>query len=181
MTRTPLKRRKYRPRRDAFTLAEAVVSTVVVAVMLVAALNTVGAAKLGVQKTGDRGRGTLLAQQLMSEILRQDYADAAYGPDSFGRIAAEAGPGNRSLYDDVDDYHGWSASPPQDKAGNALPNLDGWRRSVTVKLINPSNPEQIVATDLGLKRIAVTVACNDVDAATMVAWRSRARGHFAAE
>ena len=71
-----------RPRRAGFTLVEAAISTVLVSGLLVAALNTVGATKLGQQNTAERGHGYLLAQELMSEIMRQDYAD----PEDVGQI-----------------------------------------------------------------------------------------------
>ena len=82
MSNVPVKTTKVRVRGAGFTLVEAAISIVLVSVMLVAALNTVGAAKLGQQKTAARGRAHLLAQELMSEIMRQDYAD----PQDIGTI-----------------------------------------------------------------------------------------------
>ena len=56
----------HHPARRAFSLAEAVVSIFIVGVVLVAALNTVGASGWSLHKLGDRARGSLLAQQLMT-------------------------------------------------------------------------------------------------------------------
>ena len=56
-------------RRRAYTLVEAVISILIGGVMFVAVLNTVGAARVGQQKIGDRQQGSLLAQQLMEEIV----------------------------------------------------------------------------------------------------------------
>ena len=71
-----------RPRQPGFTLVEAAISMVLVSGLLVASLNTLCAAKLGHQNNVARGRAYLLAPELMSEILRQDYA----APEDVGRI-----------------------------------------------------------------------------------------------
>ena len=162
-----------RTARRALTLAEMIVSIVIVGVMLVAALNTVGASKMGQRKTGDRAKGTLLAQQLMSEILRQSYQEPV-DTVAFGRETAELST-SRAEYDDVDDYDGWSSSPPQYKDGMVIPNLDGWGRQVSVAWVDASNLTQDVGEETGVKRITVTVTHNDLDVASLTAVRTLAR------
>jgi type II secretory pathway pseudopilin PulG len=156
----------------AFSLVEAAVSIAVVGIMLVAALNTVGAARLGEQKTGDRGKGMLLAQQLMTEILQQSYEEPVdiqvFGPES-----GEA-PGSRANFDDVDDYESWAASPPQYRDGTAIPGLEGWTRSVHVDWVNPADLSQVVSSDTRVKRITVTVTRGDVLVASLAALRTGA-------
>ncbi|MCH8147874.1 MAG: hypothetical protein IH987_07750 [Planctomycetes bacterium] len=161
------KTRKARVRGAGFTLVEAAISIVLVSVLLVAALNTVAAAKLGQQQTAERGQAHLLAQELMSEIMRQDYAD----PEDVGRIdlrdpmlstaamGADSGESNsnRLDFDDVDDYDGWNASPPQNKDGPLIPNLAGWRRIVTVERRSLADSKQPTGTEEGLKHITVQV------------------------
>lgn len=157
------------------TLIEVVISTVIVSVMLASALQAVGAARVGWNKLNERNVGMLLAQDLMAEILQQDYADSAYGPDSsIGPGADEAATGNRSLYDDVDDYHGWQASPPQYKNGTPIAWATGYQRAVTVVWVNPANPSLAVGSPSGAKRITVTVRRNGLDVATLVAIRTTA-------
>ncbi len=160
-----------RPRRPGLTLVEAAISIVLVGVLLVASLNAVGAAKLGQQKNAERGRGYLLAQELMSEIMRQEYAD----PEDVGKIdlrsasiitsalssdSGESG-SNRSDYDDVDDYNGWQSDPPQNKDGSAIPNLTGWKRIVAVERRSLADPTQPAATEEGLKHITVQITRDD--------------------
>lgn len=159
-----------RPR--GFTLVEMVISIMLVGVMLVAALNTVGASKLGQRRTSDRRRGRQLAEELMSEILQQDYADASSGPDSFGPSGSEAATGDRSLFDDVDDYDGWSACPPQRKDGTVMKNLPGWARAVTVKWVSPSDISQTVDRNQQAKRITVVVSHDKVPVAELMAIRT---------
>lgn len=170
MINVAFKTRKVRFRGAGFTLVEAAISIVLVSVLLVAALNTVGAAKIGQQKTAERGRAFLLAQELLSEIVRQEYADLedvglidlrdpllptiAIGPDS-GESSTI-----RIDFDDVDDYADWNASPPQNKDGTLIPNLAGWRRLVTVERRRLDDSSQFTGDEKGLKLVTVHVEHN---------------------
>ena len=137
---------------------------------MVAALNAVGASKLGQQKTGDRGKGALLAQQLMSEILRQHYLEPDDTPD-FGRESSESG-GDRADYDDVDDYEAWTSSPPENKDGSVIPDLDGWQRSVEVAWVSPNDLNTPIGDDKNVKRIIVTVSRHALPLASLTAVRT---------
>lgn len=171
--------------RRGLSLLEMIISIPLVGIALVAALNTVGATKVSQFKVSIGREGHLLAQDLMSEILQQDYSDAeiaraarddiflkgsasyAFGPDILpGRD--EVATGDRSLFNDVDDYEGWSASPPQSKGGDKY-TLTGWARSVSVIFTSPDDLETVSSVDLGWKRIKVTVTYNNVRAAELVA------------
>src|SRR5206468_10668264 len=98
-------------------------------------------------------QGTELAQSLTTEIMQAYYIDPGASP-TFGPETGES-TGNRSLFDDVDDYSAWSESPPKDKGGNAVSGYTGWSRSATIAWADPTNPGTTSATDQGLKRIAV--------------------------
>lgn len=157
-------------RRGGFTLIEAVMSMLIVGLMLVAALNTVGASKLSQARNTERVRGPLLAQDLMAEILSQNYEEPV-DTVGFGRESGESG-GDRADWDDVDDYDGWSKSPPQKKDGTVMPDLQGWGREVTVTWANAFTPDSpsVAATDL--KRIDVKVTYQGRTVATISALRS---------
>ncbi|MFH1747140.1 MAG: PKD domain-containing protein [Planctomycetota bacterium] len=156
------------------SLVEATLSIMIVGTMLVAALNTVGAARMTRQRMCAQNLGTLLAQDLMSEILAQDYADADYGPDSFGLGADEIGDGSRALFEDVDDYDNWSASPPQYQDGTEISGLDDWGRSVEVDWVSSDNLSLTLFSNEGAKRVTVYVKQNGQLAATLVAVRTQA-------
>jgi len=156
----------------AFTIVEAVISTIIVAVMLVAALTTVGASRVTQHKTSLVSRGQLLAETLMSEILRQSYKDPE-GTPVFGCEANESGAA-RAAFDDVDDYHGWSQGPPTAKDGTALSNATGWKWTVTVEWVDPANPTQVRTVETNAKRITVAVTYNNVPQASLVALRTSA-------
>ena len=151
----------------AFTLMEAVISTVIVAVMLVAALNTVGASRITQHKAALVSRGRMFAESLMAEILPQSYQNPGE-PRVFGPESGESGP-TRGAYNDVDDYQGWTESPPVAKDGTALPNSANWRRTVTVAWVDPLNPQQVSGTETGAKRITVVATFRSVPQATVVA------------
>ena len=167
-----MKREKRLRTAPAFTLVEAAISTVVVGMVLVAALNTVGAARVGEYKIAERSRGLLLAQDLMAEILQQEYEDPD-DPVTFGTESGEQ-TSNRTDFDDVDDYDGWSASPPQHRDATEMSDLQGWERSVQVVWVDPADLSQTVGSDQGAKRMIVTVTHNGLPVASVFALRTSA-------
>ena len=137
-----------------FTLIESVMSILIVGAMLVMVINTLGSSVRGKRIRQTQSRAPALASQLIAEILQASYSDLDETP-VFGREASEVG-ANRSSFDDVDDYHNWSATP-QDKDGTSLTGMDGWTRSVTVQYVLPTDLTTTSATDEGIKLITVTV------------------------
>jgi len=159
-------------RRSAFSLVEAVVSLVVVAVMLAAALSVTTAAKVGQFKLAEGQIAQHLAESMMAEILQQNYQE----PSGMGVFGPEIGEpsGARVNFDDVDDYHNWSASPPQHNDGTVMANLAGWRRRVIVERVDPANPSQLMMMETGVKRIRVIVLRNKMKLARFTALRTQA-------
>jgi len=156
-------------RRRGLSIIEVVVSTLLVGVVLVGALRCVGAVITGQVYNGDSVRATLLAHDLMAEILSNAYLDPGASP-IFGAEPGE--PGQRELFDDVDDYHGWSASPPEGRTGVAYPALTDWQRDVTVEWVQRNDPALVSAIDQGVKRVTVTVSRNGEVLSRLVALRS---------
>ncbi len=167
-------RRNRSPR--AFSMVEVIISMVVVGGMTVAALYTVGAAKLGIHKITSRNSGSLLAQQLMAEILTQSYAEPVEAP-VFGNEPSERA-SLRTDYDDVDDYDTWSASPPQYKDGTVIPDLDRWARKVSVAWVNANDLSLTSGSETSVKRITVTVTYNGVEVTSLTAVRTLARDNM---
>jgi type II secretory pathway pseudopilin PulG len=160
------------PKAAAFTIVEAVLSTVIVAVMFVAALNTVGTSRVTQQRAAMTSRGRLFAEMLLSEVLQQNYKDPGASP-LFGPEAGESTV-TRADFDDVDDYNGWSGVPTA-KDGTALPNSTGWTQAVTVEWIDRLNPSQVQPAETNAKRITVTTKFNNVPQVTLVAIRTAAQ------
>lgn len=170
--------------RPGFTLIEAVFSMLLVSVMFVAAMSTAGASAMAQSRSADRGRGSLLAQALLSEILVQPYSDPNVSSTTLGPDPGDTTtPPTRSKFNDVDDYNGWFESPPQNANGTVigLTNPDGsitsyypgWSRKVSVVWVNPSNLTVPVSSESGVKRITVTVSRNNAVVATCVALRAK--------
>lgn len=147
-----------RTSRTGLSLVEVAISTLLTGLVLVSSLKSMNAILRGHIDVGDTARGEHLAHQLLAEIMQQNYREPTELP-LFGREVSEL-LSSRANWDDVDDYHLWSASPPKDRNGNVLPNLTGWEREVSVQYVNPSNPSATSLTDQGVKRITVTVKKN---------------------
>ncbi len=156
--------------RNAFTIVEAVISTVIVAVMFVAALSTVSASRVTQHRAALVNRGRLLADSLLSEVLQQSYED----PDGTPVFGIESGEptATRTNFDDVDDFDGWSSSPPVGRDGTPLTNSTSWKRTVQVKWVDPSDAGQVSAAETGVKRVTVTAEYAGVPQASLVALRT---------
>lgn len=166
-------RASLKPRR-AFTMVEVVGSVMIVSVTALGVMRLVGVSTASTLRTGDRALGHLLAQQLMTEILQQDYRDPD-DPIPFGREPGEAA-ASRADYDDVDDYDNWSAPKVQNKSGVATLEQERWVRVVNVDFVRPDDLMKTVESDLGVKRITVKVLHRDVEVASLVAIRTAPSG-----
>ncbi len=141
--------------REAFTLAEAVISTAIVGIMMAAALACVAQTAKFRHISNDQQLASALANQLMAEILSKAYVDP--GADSTALGLEEAVTGNRLLFDDVDDYDGWIESPCKLADGTELANGSGWYRKVDVAFTSYADLDATAFSDTGLKRITVEV------------------------
>ncbi len=157
-------------RRRAFSLAESLISILIVGTLLVAALNTLGASKASQRNLGLRGQAELLGRQLLAEIMSGTYEDPDETP-VFGVETGEIAAG-RTAYDDVDDYHGWSSSPAQRKDGTKVADED-WGRNVTVEYVLPTDFTTTSVSDQGVKHITVTVSYKNVDVLSVIGIRTR--------
>jgi hypothetical protein len=163
----------------------------IVGVVLVAALETTAAAVRSRQVRANRSIGPALAHELMAEILQAAYEEPEYGQeyhvvdDLLVELASpetitspDFGPefdetdGTRLTFDDVDDYHGWSASPPQTKNGTVREDYKEWTRIVKVQYVTPGDPRGISLTDAGVKCITVTVTDPQGEQTQLTALRS---------
>lgn len=147
-------------------------SMLVVSVLLVAAMRATTASALMQYKNSERALGGVLADSLIHEVLVLSYADPT-APSSFGLEAGESAT-SKAGWDDVDDFDGWSESPPQDRNGATMAGLSGWRRRVSVRRVLASDPSQPAGSETGVKRITVIVLRNGLPVATRTALRTSA-------
>ena len=147
-------------------MVEAVFCVVLVGGLVVVSLDTLGASKLAQKNLGERAVGQLLASSLIAEIMNQSYNDPNETP-LFG-IETSENPQLRSSFDDVDDYAGWTASPPQNRDGTVIPGLTGWGQTVQIHRVDPADFGIQKTTDTGVKQVTVTITRNNVNIATLV-------------
>ncbi len=153
-----------------FSLLEAVIAIVLVGVVLLAAFHVLGGTTQSAHLTSLRATGLLLAQDLVAEILPTDYADPDQTP-VFGPEPGEDG-GDRTAFDDVDDYDGWEASPPIKRNGGTMSRFNDWTRSVTVDYVDPGDLGSPIGSDAGVKRITVVASFGGKPMAELVALRT---------
>ncbi len=144
------------PRRRTVSLVESVVALTIVSVMLVVAVRTVAASRDTLRRTENRAIAVLLAQDLLEEALRLPYEDPNAPGGPIGPETGESG-SDRTAFDDVDDYDGWSAKPPQRGDGTKMTQYATWQRDVRVVWITTSAPVDEAAYDTGAKLVEVTV------------------------
>jgi MSHA pilin protein MshD len=158
-------------RRRAFTLVESLISIVIVGLVLTGAMSMLASFARVRKVQASQSRAPALVAELMSAILSVRYSDPAT-PDNWG-IESDEVNGTRVLFDDVDDYDGWFASPPQEKDGEAVADTAGWTQAVTVRRAVVANPGTDSAVETGLRRITVTVTDDRGETVTLVALRSQ--------
>lgn len=149
----------------AVSLAECLISVVLVGGLLATSLELVGRSVVAATKNADRARAALLAEALVAEIASMPYED----PDGAALLGMEPGETDscRCGLDDVDDFDGYTESPPAARDGKPLPGFSGWTRKVTVSNAATGDPMQNSLLDTGLKRIEVTVWHGDVPVARL--------------
>ena len=78
----------------------------------------------------------------------------------------------RSLFDDVDDFHGWAASPPKDPDGTVRPGFANWKRRVLVQRVHANNPAMPMGSETGVKWVIVIVERDGVEVCRLHAHRA---------
>lgn len=150
-----------RDRAVGFTLVESVFAMVILSTMYIAVLGTIGGTKRSRYQLHESIRGQMLAETMLAEIIQRDYKDANEFFPSIGLEFDELSLTDRRGYDDVDDYHGHSKSPPELEDGSPRTGLPNWRRAVTVEWVDGTTPTAPMGYDTGLKRVTVSVYQGD--------------------
>lgn len=145
-------------RASGFTLIESAICTLVVAVMLAAALSVVGTAARGTVREQEWRRAHAIARSVMNEALATAFNDPQ-GGTGFGVDAGESA-SNRTTFDDIDDFNGYTQYGLTDTSGKALSWGSGWTIRVDVHNVAVSDPTAALATtdDTGLRRVTVNVS-----------------------
>jgi hypothetical protein len=144
------------------TLVEVVIAMAVLGIVLVSLLQG-AATSVGMQRTTlERVHATLLARELAESVCALPYKEGAAIGIDVGEVA-----GDKATFDDLDDFHAWSESPPQRPDGTAMPGFDAWTREVTVDFVDPSDPAAAAGGDQGAKLVRVRVSRDSELVATL--------------
>lgn len=104
-----------RHRRSGFSMVEALIAVTITTIGGAALLTSIGAAVHTSTDAAHRAVARGLAAQLIDEIAARRF------PASTNLLLAAT---SRISFDDIDDYDGWSARPPQDREGLSI-GIDG--------------------------------------------------------
>lgn len=157
--------------RHGITLAETVVSTLIVGLVLVSTIQIVGPIIRSGSVMADKAIAANLANELSEEIGSKLFQEpAAADVDSLGADFGET----RSTYDDIDDYQGMTNTPPQLSDSTKLTNLANWSRVVRIDHVSVNDPSAQSAVYTGLKRVTVTVNKNGVELASIISLHAHA-------
>ena len=140
--------------RRAMSLIEVTVAVAIIAVLLSGVLAVTGSTLAARQQRTDRAAAMQLAIEMMQEVNACTYGSTS------GSITGISSTSGRATFTTIDNYHGLKEKSPTDRSGKAIDIGSGWTRSVTIERVDPLDPQTVVTTDAGLKRITVTVARN---------------------
>lgn len=157
--------------RRGITMAETIVSTLLVGLVLVGTIQIVGPVIRSGSVMADKAVAANLARELSDEISTKYFVDPSSPDlDFIGTVAGET----RATYNDIDDYHGLSNTPPQLSTGSGIAALSGWTRTAKVAHVNIDDPTTESGTYTGLKRVTVTVSKDGVQLAQIVTLHAHA-------
>jgi len=129
-------------RRNGFTIMEAAISVAIVGILMASSLTAMGQIAKARRVQAERRSAYELNLQLMTEILSQYFVDPGSNT-------------TRATFNGVNDYNGYTESPPTRKDGTVLSDYSSWTRSVVVTYVNPNNPANALAGST-LQSITVT-------------------------
>lgn len=143
------------PRQRGFTLIELIIFIVVVAAGLAGILSVMNTVVKSSADPMIRKQTIAIAESLLEEILLKDYCDPdtvdlTTSPPTCGVHTVEA---NRSLYDDVDDYAGYTSTGIKDLTASTIAGLTAYNISpavtVTTTTLNSLTVKKVIVSVTG--------------------------------
>ena len=161
-------------RSCGFAMVEIVLATAIVGGLAAAAMSLAASSAGQKTRAANLTRGHMLCKALAEEIATRPVADWSSGgldlDISDGSFALKTDPdatratksaGNRSGFVTIDEYDGYSESPPTDENGNVIKGYAGWTRGVEVDVVRFGEPDFLSPQETGLRKITVKVQVGD--------------------
>lgn len=159
--------------RRGITLVEVVLSSLVLSFVATGAVRLLVAVVDRREASVRDTTGAQLAEQLLAEAMARPFeSPAASRNGEFGRSAAEGVASGWGVFDDCDDFDGWTASPPESGDGTAIGGLDGWTRRAGVDWVTTADLNTAAVGPTDVKRITVVAEYQGRPVATRVGYRT---------
>lgn len=150
--------------RRGLTLLEVIVSLILVSTIVLASITASANLMRNKSQSMESVDGQELAFQVLDEVTSQEFQDL----DSdrvFGRETSETA-SNRTDFDDVDDYNGYTSSPATHRDGTTIAGYENWSFSVRVSPANPSGSGIVASSNDDAPLRLVTVTCTSPSGST---------------
>ncbi|MGF1634667.1 MAG: hypothetical protein ACFCVE_12510 [Phycisphaerae bacterium] len=150
-----------------FTLPEAALTMAIVGMGVLSVVRLMAACTQQ-NRMGDHiTTGMMLAANMQEALTPLPFSD----PDGAGGVVIGSEPGETTLtYDDIDDFHNKSFSPPLDAMRSEIADLARYTQSVVVEYVDPDRPSVTgVATDA--KRVTVVITHAEGDGTSREVYR----------
>lgn len=160
--------------KHGFAMVEIVLATAIVGGLAAAAMSLAASSAGQKARAANLARGHMLCRSLAEEIATRPVIDWNSGgldiDISDGAFALKADPtatratkgmGTRSSFATIDEYRGYSESPPADENGSVIAGYTGWTRRVEVEVVRLGDPDTVQASETGLRKVTVSVQLGD--------------------
>jgi len=128
-------------RKNGFTLIEVLIAILLVGLAIVSLISANGALTQANGAGIELSTAEFLIEQIRELTTVLPVIDPNTGTTTFGPEASET----LASYNDLDDFHGASFSPPISASRNALNNLSAYTQQITVENVSASDFEQVVS------------------------------------
>ena len=150
-----------------FTLIEMNLAVIIVGVMAAVLVSLYSVSSKAFVEIRVKNKANSLAIAAMEDIKcrKWDETEPAGTKSAIGRDPGETA-GDKTTFDDIDDFNGYSESPPRYQDGTPMPGLDGFSMTVdTVCYVDTAL--NFSATGTTLKEIVLTVKKGNVPKITL--------------
>lgn len=140
---------------------------------MIATMASIAASRRRATSEMNRLQGQLLATELLTEIQSLPACDPQSGPPAtLGRETGETNGNIRTNWDDVDDYHNVTESPPKNRSGTDIPGFSSWTRTTVIERLTSNNWTQTNVTYAFAYKITVSLSRNGQLITTVTAFKN---------